>query len=1026
MKIYDLAVKRPVTMIMGMLIVLVLGIISFTKIPVDLLPDIQFPVAGVVTVYPGASPAEIESLVTDPIESQLSTVSNLENISSVSNENVSIVVFQFDWDADISESVIELRNKLEMINQQLPEDAQDSTIIQFDPSLIPTLQIGASSNESDVVALTKIIKEDVIPEIERVDGVASISLVGARDEVLAVTLEEEKLQEYALSKQDVTDMMRASDIVIPAGTIEKDDKIIAIRTQYQLSTIDDVRSLPITVNTHELPPTTVALSEIADVQIASEDSSSLYRLNGEAGIGMVISKEGSANTLAVAEDVQTKLDELEGEFSDLDFVVTSSQARLIEQSINTVGFSGIIGGIIAIIILLFFLRNLRSTLIISISIPFSVISTFVLMYYTDLTLNIMTLGGLMLGIGMLVDNSIVVLENIYRHLEEENLSAKQAAIAGAREVAGAITASTITTLVVFLPITFAGGLASQFFTDFALTIAFSLLSSLAIALTVVPALGAMLLRPRSIHEREEKSKHLFRKEYSQMLTWSLNHRVVTLLILAIALVGTGFLYTQLDSELMPSIDKGELSVSVDLPAGTPVDKTAVVVQNIEDVLLDFNDVNTVAATIGSTDDIQSSFTGSGSGENGANMIVALVSRDERIETTDVALKSIDRKLDDIRTENIKIAITKKQTETVDIGSAVEYEISGNDYEEINKIANEFVAELKNIKGLSEVSTNIETTTQQISVNVLPEEALLHGLVPVSIGASIRSANIAEDVGVVEVGDNLLPIQVGYADEYVQSQKNVEELALKTPIGQEVLVEAVSDTSIVNVPTSLRHIDQAPSITVSAYLDGASLGEIQPLISDVIDELEVPTDVEIIEAGAGQMQDDSFNDLGLVLLLAVFLVYMVMAAQFERLLHPLIIMMSFPFSLIGMVIALYVTGTPLSMTALIGVVVLAGIVVNNAIVFVDYAEQLQQKGMNVQEALLTAGKKRLRPIFMTALTTIFALVPLALGLDEGSEMLAPMAIAVIGGLVTSTLLTLLIIPVLYSLLESLVGKIKRSR
>ncbi len=1029
MKFTEIFVKRPVTTIMIMLIVILLGVVSLSGISWDLLPEIELPMAGVITVYPGSSPTEVEELVTKPLETELSTVNNLDSVNSISQENMSIVMFKFNWGVNVDEAAIELRDKLELVKANLPSGIQTPTVIKFDPTLMPTMELAVSDGKS-IEDLTKIINDTIKPDLEKVPGVASVELIGGLDSEIKIQVDQEKMSQAGLSYDQLLQVLKSQNLSIPAGEIEKDNKKMDVRATASIDNIDQIKDIIVGYKTANLSssanqvstvsasylsyqaiPQPVYLKDIAEVDCDVEETTSINKLNDQKAVGLSIRKEGSANTVKVSNEVKEKIDRIQEE-NNVDIAIIMNQAEIVENSINNVAITGIIGAIIAIIILFFFLKDIGSALIVGISIPFSVIATFALMYASGISMNLMSLGGLVLGIGMLVDNSIVVLENIYRHFKEKGKTAFQAAIEGTKEVAGAITASTLTTLAVFLPVVFLGGLAGQLFKDFSLTIVFSLSASLLVALTILPMLASKFMKKNNARQAVKENKLL--KIYEPIIKWSLKNRFAVIVIAIGLLAGSIALIPAVGTELIPDIDQGYVAISAKLPNGTKLEKSEELAEEIEVMLLDYEEISNISANIGSDSQNMASIMGD-SGNNIVKINAKLKAKNERDISTDEFVKEVKSKLEVITGGRAESSIAKTNA-MMDIGTTIEYKISGNDDQDIKKISDNLVDKIKNINGLINVSSDISEQKPEIEILVDNNKAMSQGLVPAQVINAVYTTTGTTKVMEIEKDDDIMDVNIELRKEDKASIDDLKQLELTTTQGKKIKLEEVAEIKDSLGPVKITRENQSRTATISASLNDTSLSKADSQIQEIIDSLEIPSGLEITQSGIHEMQDESFDNIYIALIFAAILVYMIMAAQFERLLHPFIIMFCIPLALIGAILGLLMTNIPLGITAMIGFVVLVGIVINNGIVLVTYVEQLQEKGMSKEEALIEGGKTRLRPILMTAITTIVGLIPLALNLGEGSEMMKPVAIVVIGGMITSTLLTLIVIPVVYSLLD----------
>lgn len=1006
MKIPKIAVKRPVTTIMMMLLVLLLGFVSLTNLKLDLMPNINPPVLAVMTTYPGAGPEEVADIVTKPIEDVVGTSAGLQTLQSRSSSNSSLIIAQYEWGTDISEVREDLSSSLNIV--QLPDAVGQPTIIKFDPTMMPIVQFSVSSGE-EIEALQEMVNDQIVPPLQNIDGVASVNVTGGFEEEINVTLNEEKLEENNLTQSQIVQLIQGNNLTLPGGVIEENGEKLNLRILAKVETVEALRELPVSMKPNGTDMEIISLGDVAVVELAPKDVTSFARTNGTESLMVSIQKEGTANTAEVSSAVQERLDSIATANDDLTFDIAMDQGEVIKQSISNVTLALVFGGLFAVAVIIVFLRSAASTLIVGIAIPFSVVATFVLMYFSGMTLNIMSLGGLALGVGMLVDNAIVVIENIYRHLVKGG-SRKEAAITGATEVGGAVTASMLTTLSVFLPMVFVGGMIGDIFKELALTVTFALLASWAVALTVVPALAGILLKSDKVKEKKEN------KAYKKVISWALDHRLIIILLAVGTLVGSLFLAPRIGTEFMPSQDEGTFTVDVELPEGASFERTLEVVEGMEAELLATPEVDIVTASVGNADALMAAATGSG--ENQGSLTVKLVGAGDRERSTEQVMNAVK---DDIEKWEEEATLTFNLSNSMEAMSgaqnAVEVMLLGNDKEKLEEYTAELSDRLNELEEIRSVSDSVQTGKPEYQFILDKEEAFKYGLTAGQVGNFINESlqgNVAATIFDTDVRVHM--------DWISNSKEDLENLLVPNQSGQEVVLKDIGEVIRGEGPVTVVRENQQDSIVITASFEGKDMGSVamnvQNAINEMVKDLSIDTDQYTIKTGGGaEMMDDAFASLLLAVVLAIVFVYMVMASQFESLLQPFIIMFTLPLAIIGVILGLFVTGYAFGVTAFIGIIILVGIVVNNAIVFIDYTNQLRAKGMLVREALIQAGATRLRPIVMTALTTMLGLLPLAIGLGEGTELQAPMAIAVIGGLISSTVLTLVVIPVIYSLLTS---------
>ncbi|MGN7407709.1 efflux RND transporter permease subunit [Sporosarcina sp. SAFN-010] len=1010
MKISDFSIKRPVFTLVTMFLIIILGAVSFLKIPVTLIPDLNPPVAVVVANYGGASPTEVSEKLTKPLEESLSTAPGLKSLQSTSQEGATLVFMMFDWSADIDDVQLDILQRIDQV--PIPEGADKPRFMKFDPSQFPVIQLALKTGSEDVDI--RKIAEELETELRQTEGVASVSVSGKLVEEIQIVLDESKLEKNGLTQADVLQAVQASNVTMPGEPVSASGgKQLTTRIISTLNSADDVKNVIIGPN-----PVTgkrLYVKDVASVTLTEANSGTLTRANDQQAVLLSVLQESGANTAEVSKSFKQSLDRMldEKQFKDVEADILFDQGDYVKLAINNIGQSLILGGLFAMIVLFFFLRGIRSPIIIGVAIPYSVIVTFVLMFFADFSLNIMTLGALALGIGMLVDNSIVVIENIERHLAMGK-DRKVAASEGAKEISGAIIASTLTTLAVFVPVIFISGLIGQIFTQFALTISFSLFASLVVALTVVPMMASRMLRKprRNVEARRRRSKTL--STFEKSIKWSLGHRFLILVMTVVLLGASAFGLFKVGTEFLPSTDEGFFSINVELPNGSSLETTNAAVKKVEDVLKEQKDVDVYVSLVGGT---QQSMAQGGSQADTAEMYVKLKPLADRE-------RSVFEFMDDVKPK-----VNKAIGDTADISFNVQaaagsnpntltFAIEDTNESRLNEATAKIDDALKKLDGVTEVSNNLMDTVEEVQVTVDPKLAANFGLAPYQVAQTITDVTRGTfATQIVDESDQVLTVKVQYDKKYYKDTDALRKIKLRTPTGQFVKLGQIAKIDIAEGPVAIQRVDQAHSVSYDVkYENDKSLGDMTKSVNDAIDELKLPDEVKMSYSGDRELFESAANDMLLALILAVVLVYIVMAAQFESFKYPFVIMFSVPLMVIGVAIGLFVTNTPISVTSIIGILVLVGIVVNNGIVLVDYINQQKAAGMRSYDAIVISVKNRVRPILMTALTTILGLLPLALGIGEGTEINQPMGIAVIGGLISSTFLTLFIVPIIYSLFD----------
>ncbi|WP_096189613.1 efflux RND transporter permease subunit [Evansella halocellulosilytica] len=1008
MKVTNFSIKRPVFTIVTMVLFLLLGVISLTNIPLKLMPDIDPPIGAVVTSYQNAGPEEVLDNVSQPMESSLSTIEGLNNISSISMEGASMTILEFSWDTsidDVENDIISSMNQA-----QLPDGAGSPSFLKFDPSQMPIIQMSLSSTDDDNLSE---LAEDLSMELSKLEGVASIDITGETVDEIVVQLDQEELEEHGLDQTDVVSTIQAHNVTSPGGMVESGDLEYTTRVLFELNSIEDIDSIVLTVDPETGDEITV--SDVASVELLAENTEAITRTNQEDAIMMSVQQQSDANLAQVSTVFNDRFNELldDDKYSDLDIAMLFDQGEYVEEAISSVSVALVVGGIFAILVLFGFLRNVKTPLIIGIAIPFSVIVTFVLIYFTNLSLNIMTLGGLALGIGMLVDNSIVVIENIYRHLSMRK-EPKQAAFDGTKEVGGAITASTLTTISVFLPVVFISGIVGDIFMEFALSVSFSLLASLAVALTVVPMIASRILKTPKENIEEKRQQSKFIQVVNSTIKWSLKHRFGVLFITFLLLVGGAVGVSQVGVEFIPDTDEGFFQIDVETERGTPLEDTLAEVESIEEVLDDESDILYYMSTVGSSGAEGAIFGGSGSHE--ASIFITMVPLNERnISTLDFG-DSIRR---DVERAAPDAEVTVQQQAMMGgAPNTITFNVTDTDPTRLEEVVFDITDEFEDMSEFNEVTNDLTETVTEIQFIVDDEAARENGFAPAQIAQMVNEKmNGALATQIVTEQNDIYEVHVRYDEEFTNHIDDVEELLLRNQNGEYVELNEVVEVVEGEGPVTINRINQESAVQFTLqYGNEYNLGEMSQLVQTTIDDLDLPSETSVTYTGDQELMEDAMSDLTLALLLALVFIYLVLAAQFESFKYPFVIMFSVPLVVIGVALGLTFTLTPLSVMAFIGLIVLAGIVVNNAIVLVDYINKLKESGMRSYDAIVEGVKHRARPILMTSLTTILGLVPLALGMGEGSEIQQPMAITVIGGLISSTFLTLVFIPVIYSFFD----------
>ncbi len=1015
-KFIALAVRRRVSVIMAALAVVVFGVVGYQRLAIELFPDMSHPSITVQTDFPDTAPQEIETLVSRPVEEAVGVLRGLTTMRSVSRPGVSEVTLQFEWGSDMDMLSMEVREKLDRLI--LPEGADDPIVLRFDPSLDPVVRLAVHGSD-DLVTMRRLSERQIKQDFETLDGVASAEVKGGLEDEIQIEVDQERLAALGIPLEQVRRVVGASNVNLPGGALRGSESQYLVRTVNEFDTVEEIADLVVFQN----EAASVRLRDVAEVRMGTKEREEITRVDGAESVEISIYKEGDANSVTVARALQDRIaDWNDGKLPPgMEMTVLFDQSTFIENSIAEVRSAAVIGGLLAIVVLLLFLRDLRSTLIIALSIPLSVVATFVLMYRMDISLNIMSLGGLTLGIGMLVDNSIVVLESIHR-ARRRGRDLARAAVEGTSEVGAAVVASTMTTVAVFLPIVFVEGVAGQLFRDQALTVTFSLLASLLVAITVIPMASAIGGRVRAaMGTTEELRGPVFTmgavsRGYDGLLRGALRARVVTLLIgfglFAASIVALG----RMGTELIPQLTQGEFFVEVNMPEGTSLPATDEVVRTMESAAAVDERVGMSYSTVGSRV-VSGGMSLQTRAENLAQLNVAMADRgDDRGEAA--VIETLRETFRDIPELGVEIGRPSYFT----MKTPIEVLIFGDDLDLLRDTSLELVRELETIDGLRDVRSSLEAGNPELQVVFDRDRLAALGLDLGTLSQTLRDRVQGAVPTTFKQEDRQIDVRIRNAGVTESSREDVRRLMVPGPDGP-IRLLGVADVSLDRGPAEIHRVQQQRAALISADVEGRSLGDAIADVRSAVDTAALPAGVTTEIAGQNEEMQTSFSSLRFAIALAVFLVYLVMASTFESFLHPFLVLFTIPLALVGVVAGLLLTNTTISVIVLIGTVMLVGIVVNNAIVLIDTINRYRRRGMDKIDAVIRAGHVRLRPILMTTLTTVLGLLPMALAWGEGAELRAPLAITVASGLTLSTLLTLVVIPAAYALVPSKVNRLQ---
>ena len=1012
------SVHHPIFTIMVSLIVVILGVVSLYRLSIDLMPDITYPTLSISTDYENASPEEIEELVTRLIEEAMSAVPGVEEVTSVSREGASNVRVTFTWGTDLDAAANDIRDRLDRIISRLPDDAERPRLHKFDLASFPVLILGAASN-LDPIQMRKIIDDQVKYRIERIPGVASLDVRGGLDREIHVYLNAEKIKALGLPIDRILDRIEEENVNLPAGSLEQGLLEITIRTPGIYTSLDVLRRTVIAIR--EGVP--IQLGEIADVADSWEKVTRIVRVNGQPGVRLSVNKQSGTNTVEVASGVLKELERINRDIPQIQISPIIDSSDYIKRSITNVGTTVLYGSVLAIFVLLLFLRNIPSTAIIATSIPISIIATFSLMYFGGFTLNLMTLGGLALGIGMLVDNAIVVLENIYR-LREAGVGPEESAVNGSQEVMSAVIASTLTTLVVFLPLIFVRGMSGVMFKQLSYVVAFSLGCSLVVALTLVPMLASKIRLPQNNHSSAHVTlgRRIFRitgrffqlleDDYAALLHFATNHKKTVIVLAVLLLGGSLTLIPLVGVEFMPSADEGEVRINAEMAVGTKLEVVGETFKRIEAIVKqEVPEAKNMVSFIGAAG------WRSAGGHTGS-VRIALKPKSERTRSSDEIAAVLRRKLRDIPGTKVRtragqgLMIMRMGTSD---SEKVQIEIRGHDLSVADELAKRILPMVEDVAGVTDALISRESGTPEELIMVDRQKAADMQLTVSKIAAMLKTVLSGKSAGNYRDGGKEYRILVKLKDSEKKDLGEILDLPVSNASGEPVILRNVVKVQPRLGPVLVERKDQERIITVSANTSDRDMGSILADIREKLRMIPVPRDFSIIFGGDYEEQQKSFRELLLGFVLSIILIYMVMASLFESLKDPFIVMFAVPMAAIGVIVMLLLTNTTFNVQSYIGCIMLGGIAVNNAILLVDHTNLLRRRdGMELQAAIEEAGRRRLRPILMTSLTTMLAMSPLALGMGEGGEAQAPMARAIIGGLLSSNLITLVFIPTLYAI------------
>ena len=1018
------AVKYPVSVLMLTLAVCLLGTISYNKLGTDLFPDLKNPALYVEVKSGQRPPEEVEKLITTNVESTAARQEGVKGVYSVTKVGYTKVTVENGWDQDMDAAFLDLQRSVSSLSQD--ETIEEVNVTRYDANATPIMTIALTHNEvKDMNELRKIAENYMRNELVRVDGIADIQLNGQEQAIVEISTNPYMLEAFGLTADGIASQITAINQNVSGGTITDGDIQYTVKGVNLITSLQDIENIIVAFKENSSTGSSsssestssagktkapVYLKDVASVSIRNKEPENLARYNGERCLGISIYKENKYNTVNAVENLLAKIDEFRKSLPGYDFHIISNQGEFIGSSINEVKDSALMGIILAVIILYLFLRRINMTLIVSLSIPISIIATFNLMYFNGLSINIMTLGGLALGAGMLVDNDIVVMENIFRNMEENNLPPAEAAVRGTSEVAGAITASTLTTIVVFLPIVYLQGAAGELFKEQAWTVSFSLLSSLFVSILFIPMLASKFMR-----KKENTTSHAITiKGFGNFVGKVLKKKYLVIAIATILMIVSYLMLPLIGMEFMPKTESKEFSILVTMEPGTRLKSTDNAVGTIEDAIrtLGQDDIEWQYTLVGPSN-LESQSGGKLESEN-QSQIKVKIKKDSKLDA-DYFITNINENYP--LPEGVEISYEKGESALQSIlgteGAPLVIEVKGEELELLDELCTEIKEKITGIPGIYDIKSSLEKGAPEINIKIDRLKSGIYGIDVATVSNQVSEKLAGKDAGTFETQGETIDINIKvpevtlseiYDIEIVQGEK-------KYRLGE------IADIEITSAPKEINRINQSRTGIVTAMIEKQySLSHITPAIQEKLSEVEFPAKYSAKITGEEEMRQESFSGLGFALFLSILLVYMVMAAQFESLRHPFTILLTIPLAGVGCILAFLLTGQTLNMMAFIGIIMLAGIAVNSSIILVDAINRLKEEGHPLEESIKMAAQHRVRPIIMTSATTILALLPMCFGFGEGASLRSPMALAVIGGLLTSTIMTLIVIPCVYYVID----------
>lgn len=1015
MKFAQTFIKHHVMTILLYILVVVFGFYSFQNLPLALMPSMEVPAAVVYATYPGAGPEDIEQQVTKKLEGAVAGLSGLDTLQSTSSENMAMLVIQFTNHTDMDQAMTDLRDKVAQVKSQLPDDASDPTVMSIDIDSMPVVSVALRGN--DLASLQSIAEDEIQPALERLDGVASVDISGGYEQEIAVHTDASRLKGYNLTISSIGQQLGADNIAIPGGDLDNGSQTLAVRTDGEYSSIDDVKNALISLPAGG----TVRLSQIADVSMQPKDQDAISKVDGEECIILSVNKQSGSNTAQIAELAKAEFDSLLKSNDSLQWNIVMDQSDYINMTVDNAIQNIWMGVLFAAIVLFLFLRDFGATMAVTIAMPCCILFTFLIMNVLGITLNMMSLGGITLGVGMIVDNSIVVLENIFTY-RADGYDRMDACTKGTGEVIGAVIASTLTTVAVFLPIALSGGMAGMMFKEFCITIVALLLSSLIISVTLVPLLCYFLLgstKQKSVKPQGSGATPITEKPLSRVYRSSLNflitHRWAGIALTVVICIVSVLSVSQAGMELIPEMDEGQVSVTVSMPNGSTMEDTAAIEDRIAAIAVDtIPELEQIYYSTGSSTSIMSS-------SSGASVTISLVDLDQRDRSSADIAKQLRHDLQDIA--GCELTVSTSSTMSMSTDSDISVELTGDDYDQLAETADDLANQISALPDAINVESSAGEQTPRVAVKINRENASRFGLNAATIGGLVRGELTGSTATTLRMNGEEYDVTVAGDEDVATSLDALRSMQIPTMTGGTVPLSMVADVYTELSPQSIARKNQKETVTITGESESGDSNAIKVAVDDIVAKYELPDGVEVGEGDTAASQiAETTGTLMLALAVAILLVYFILATQFNSFSLPIAIMLILPIGLLGSMILLWPTGNHVSMVALLGVIILAGTVVNSSIVLIDYTLQRRQRGEDKNTAILNACPRRVRPVLMTAMTTILGLVPMVCSSGEGSEMMKPMGVVMMTGMVISTIATLFITPVYYSLTDSVAARL----